>query len=234
MLAMRIEADIAHQNEIVIAASFAECAIENFDGALTVPLIDFVVRADDTLWRLDQPFAGWIITGVGNERANSGFRLLARRPRLDRGRRRPHVIGQALLRPRLNVGILCVHDGSLRSTGARPRRQCRMCHRGGRVNCCLAVQAEASGRRIPISHGFYHAARRTPSRAIGSAPIYSFARPRQSAGVGYSVDHPCLTTFIMPESSTWRATFPVWAGSLRPTRRRRRIQSFVDPRSRWT
>ncbi len=82
---MRVEADVAHQHEIVIAASFAECAIENFDRALTIPLIDFVVGADDTLWRLDQPFAGWIIAGVGNERTNGGFRLLARRPRLDRG-----------------------------------------------------------------------------------------------------------------------------------------------------
>ncbi len=120
MLAMRIEADIAYQNEIVIAASFAECAIENFDRALAIPLIDFVVGADNTLWRLDQPFAGRIISSIGNERTNGGFRLLARRPRLDWGRRRPHVIGQALLRPRLNVGIFCIHDGSLRSTGARP------------------------------------------------------------------------------------------------------------------
>ncbi len=120
MFAVRIEADVAHQHEIVIAAGFTECAVENLDRALAIPLKDFVVGADDSLWRLEQAFACRIVAGIGDQRANGGFRLLARRPRLDWGRRRPHVIGQALLRPRLNVGIFCIHDGSLRSTGARP------------------------------------------------------------------------------------------------------------------
>jgi hypothetical protein len=94
------------------------------------------------------------------------------------------MIRQALLRPRLNVGIFRVHDGSLRSTGPHPQRQSRMCHRGGRVGCCSGV---CQSSWTPHSHFTWpHAmpAPRTPSRAIGSAPIYSFGRLRQSAGVG--------------------------------------------------
>src|SRR5262249_30914852 len=61
---------------------------------------------------------------------NGGFRLLTRGPRLDRRGRRPHMGGQALLRPRLYIGVLRVHDGALRST--RTQRY-RVCHPVGRV-----------------------------------------------------------------------------------------------------
>src|SRR5262245_28431236 len=112
----------------------------------------------------------------------------------------------------------------------------------GRAGCVTGVSASIVARvfspeQLDAAFPFtlLHAmpAPRTPSRAIGSAPIYSFGRPRQSAGVGYSVDHLCLTTFITPESSTLRATSPDWAGYPRLTRQQRHIQSFVDPRSRW-
>ena len=45
-------------------------------------------------------------------------------------RRLTDMIGWGSLGPRLNDSV---HDGSLRSTGPRPQRQSRMCHRGGRV-----------------------------------------------------------------------------------------------------
>ena len=71
-----------------------------------------------------------------------------------------------------------------------------MCHRGGRVSRCWQDDFRPAGHldaAFPFQHGLLPCRPpRTPSRAIGSVPIYSFARPRQSAGVGYAVDHPML------------------------------------------
>src|SRR5262245_42592691 len=150
VLAVRVEADVAHQNEIVIPARLAERPIEDLDGAFLVSLKDFIVGTDHALWRLHQAFATGIIAGVGNERTHSGFSLLARRPWLDRGGCRPHMIRQALLWPRLYVGDLRVHDGSLRSTGTQGT--------GGVTGSAASVNRsgpiprpkKAAGRCIPI------------------------------------------------------------------------------------
>src|SRR6478735_11778488 len=119
VFAVRVEGDVAHKNKIIITARFAERAIEHLDRAFVVSLIDLFVGADHALWRFQQAFARGIVAGIGNQRANGGFRLLTRGPRLDRLGRRPHMVGQALLRPRLYIGVLGVHDGSLRSTGTQ-------------------------------------------------------------------------------------------------------------------
>ena len=117
VLAVRIEADVLHQHEIVVAAGLAECTVEHLHRALAVALIDFLVGANHALGRLEQTFTLRIVARIGDQRTHGGFRLLARGPRLNRRRRRSHVLGQALLRPRLHIGVLRVHDGSLRSTG---------------------------------------------------------------------------------------------------------------------
>jgi NifU-like protein involved in Fe-S cluster formation len=49
-----------------------------------------------------------------------------------------------------------------------------MCHRGGRVYCCLAVSAEAPGRRIPISHGLHHADAQNPFSRHWVSPYIFF------------------------------------------------------------
>src|SRR5215470_13765142 len=122
VFAVRVESNIAHQDEIIVTARFTERAIEYLNRALVVSLIDFFVGTDHALGCFQQAFARWIIAGIGNQRANGGFRLLTRGPRLDRRGRRPHMVGQALLRPRLYIGVLRVHDGSLRSTGTQRYR----------------------------------------------------------------------------------------------------------------
>ena len=111
VFAVRVEGDVAHQNEIIVTARFAERAIEHLDRALVVSLIDLFVGADHALWRFQQAFARGIVAGIGNQRADGSLRLLTRGPRLNRLGRRPHVVGQALLRPRLYIGVLRVHGG---------------------------------------------------------------------------------------------------------------------------
>ena len=108
-----------HQHEIVVAAGLAEGAVEHLHRAFAIALVEFLVGADHALGRVQQAFAVGIVAGIGDQRAHGGFGLLARGARLDRRGRRPHMLGQALLRPRLDDCILGVHDGSLRSTGTR-------------------------------------------------------------------------------------------------------------------
>jgi len=119
VLAVRIEADVAHQNEIIVTAGLGEGAVQHLYGALPVSLIDLLVGAYHALGRFQQTLATRVIAGVSNQRAYGSFGLLARRPRLNRSGRRPYMVGKALLRPRLYVGDLRVHDGSLRSTGTQ-------------------------------------------------------------------------------------------------------------------
>ena len=87
------------QHEVVIAAGLAEGAVEHFRRAFAVALVDFLVGVDDALGRIQHAFARRVVAGIGDQRAHRRFRLLARGPRLDRCRRRAHVLGQALLRP---------------------------------------------------------------------------------------------------------------------------------------
>src|SRR6476661_2599809 len=228
VFAVRIEADVAHQHKIVVTAGLAECTVEHLHRALAVALIDFLVGANHALGRLQQTLTIWIIARIGDERTHGGFRLLARGPRLNRRRRRSHVLRQALLRPRLHIGVLRVHDGSLRSTGTQ---RYRVCHRVGRVSYRsgpLTGPLRAPGRCIPIRQAILSLpSAENPSRAAVPAPIYSFGWQRQTASLGLSEKRQCLTRFITQKFWNWRAISPAWAGCLRPMPRPPRIRSYA-------
>src|SRR5471030_1668344 len=119
-------------------------------SSIAVALVKFFIGADHAPGRLEQAFAVGIVAGIGDQRAHGGFRLLARRARLDRHGRRPHMLGQALLGPRLYDGVLGVHNG----LSVRPARTHQGCT--GSVTGVAAsvtrltalVQCGAPGRRI--------------------------------------------------------------------------------------
>ena len=58
MLAMRIERNIAHQHEVVVAAGFREGAVEHLGRAFLVAGEQLLIGVDETLRRLDQALRG--------------------------------------------------------------------------------------------------------------------------------------------------------------------------------
>ena len=99
-----------HQHEVVVAAGLAEGAVEHLHRAFAVALVDFLIGADHALGRFEQAFAVGIVAGIGDQRAHGGFRLLARRPRLDRRRAPP---AHARTEPCLGHGFMIVFLASM-------------------------------------------------------------------------------------------------------------------------
>ena len=165
MLAMGVEGDVAHQHEIVVLADLAEGALEHVGRAFAIAGIELVVGVDHAPGRIDQALAAGIVAGIGDERAHRRQRFLARRLGDDRLGGRPHVIGQGGLlvatiwaragragwtKPGLTTASIAV------SPFDRPRG--RGCHRGGRISHTRSGGFDpcaATGRRIPILHGFF-------------------------------------------------------------------------------
>ena len=79
MLAMRREADIAHEHHIVVALDLLEDAIEGVGGIFTVALEQLLVGLDHPLRRIAQAFACRIVAGPAQQDAHGLFGLLARR-----------------------------------------------------------------------------------------------------------------------------------------------------------
>src|SRR5581483_1045339 len=174
VLAMRIEADVLDQHKIVVARGLAEGAVEHLDRAFAIALVKLLIGIDDALGRLQHALARRIVAGIGNEGAHRLLGLLARGPRRHRLRRRPNVVGQALLRPRRDIGggVLGIHD----EVSVRP--------------------ASAAGWPRQLTRGvldgafpFYTVPRAL--RTAGSTPIYSFAQATQSSAA-YSPNNPML------------------------------------------
>ena len=106
VLAMRREADVADQHEIVIGLGFAKGAGQRIGGNFAVALIKLVQRRDDALWRADEPFAGGILADIGDQRAHRGFGLVARGPIVERRRRGADVVGERSPGPGFDNGWL--------------------------------------------------------------------------------------------------------------------------------
>src|SRR5690606_40189328 len=70
---------IAHEDDIVIAADFAEHLGENFAGILPVAAKKLFISLGDASGRFEKALARWIVTRPGNQRANGGFGLFAAR-----------------------------------------------------------------------------------------------------------------------------------------------------------
>ena len=77
MLAMRGEADVADQHEIVIGLVLAEGALERIGRHFAVAAIELVEGADDALGRIQQTLARRILADISDQRAHGGFRLFA-------------------------------------------------------------------------------------------------------------------------------------------------------------
>jgi hypothetical protein len=92
VFAVRVEADVLDQHEVVIAAGLAEGAVEHFRRAFAVALVDFFVGVDDALGRLQHAFALRVVAGIGDQRAHRGFGLFARRARAGSLRRCAHMV----------------------------------------------------------------------------------------------------------------------------------------------
>jgi NifU-like protein involved in Fe-S cluster formation len=97
MLAVRIEADVPHQDEIVIARGLAKGAVKHLDRAFVVALVDLAVGVDHALWRVEQAFARRIVAGIGKQRADRFLGLFTGRRRRYALRRRADVLRQFLL-----------------------------------------------------------------------------------------------------------------------------------------
>src|SRR5262249_3214639 len=67
------------QNEIIVGADLRERAVEHVDRRRMVPAEQLVISRNQASWRIEETFPGRVITRVRNERANSQFRLGARR-----------------------------------------------------------------------------------------------------------------------------------------------------------
>ncbi len=98
VLAVRIERDVAHQHEIVVAAGLRERAVEHLGRAFLVAAEQLLIGAHEPLRRLDQALAVRIVADIGEQGAHRLFGLLARRARDGRHGRGAHVIRQRAFR----------------------------------------------------------------------------------------------------------------------------------------
>src|SRR5690606_26728575 len=92
-LAMAGEGDIAHEDDVVIAADLPEDAVEDAVGLFAIAGVEFLVGADDAAGRLQQALATGVVAGPGDEGADRRRGLGAARPRR-RGRRRRRGLGR--------------------------------------------------------------------------------------------------------------------------------------------
>ena len=75
VLAMRGEADVAHQHEIVVAGGLAERPLEQFVGRLVVAAKQLVIGLDHAPGRIEQALAGGVLADIGQQRLDRSFGL---------------------------------------------------------------------------------------------------------------------------------------------------------------
>ncbi len=78
VLAMGMERDIAHQNDVVIAADLGKGRFQHSLGVFFVAREKFAIGVGDAARRIDQPFAVGVISRPGDQRTHSGLGLFAR------------------------------------------------------------------------------------------------------------------------------------------------------------
>src|SRR5258708_39772116 len=78
VLAMRLEADVAQHDHVVITFDFLEGAGQIFFGILRVTREPVLISADDTARRIEQAFPQRIVACPTEQRANGVFGLGAR------------------------------------------------------------------------------------------------------------------------------------------------------------
>src|SRR6185503_11434729 len=75
VLAVALEADVGHDDHLVVALDLAERAGEHVAGILLVAGEEFLVGAHHPAGRIEEPFAGGIVAGPADQRANRRFGL---------------------------------------------------------------------------------------------------------------------------------------------------------------
>src|SRR4051794_33673415 len=73
MLAVRMEWNIAHEHDIIVAAHFLEGAAQDFLWVLIITGEEFAVGASNAGRRFEQSLAGRVVTCPGDQRAHCGF-----------------------------------------------------------------------------------------------------------------------------------------------------------------
>jgi len=79
VLAMAGKRNVPHQHHFFIAVGFLEGAFQQRGRIGEVPGEEFVKRADHARGRVQQALARGIVAGIGDQGADRGFRLRARR-----------------------------------------------------------------------------------------------------------------------------------------------------------
>jgi hypothetical protein len=80
VLAVRLEADVAQQNHLVVTLDFLEGALEQVEGVDGVAGEELLVGLYDALRRAGQAFARRVVAGPADQCLHGLQRLLARRP----------------------------------------------------------------------------------------------------------------------------------------------------------
>ncbi len=78
MLAMRLEADVAQHDHLVVAVDLAERAPQELERVVVVAAEPVFERADDAAWCSEEPFAIRIVANPLEQRAYGRFGVGAR------------------------------------------------------------------------------------------------------------------------------------------------------------
>src|SRR6516162_5025993 len=85
VLAMRLEADVLQNNNLVVAVGLLKGLLEQPDRVLIIATEELLVGAHDAVRRAEQPFALWIVARPPDQGPNRLLSLFSGRPR-HRGR----------------------------------------------------------------------------------------------------------------------------------------------------
>jgi hypothetical protein len=79
VLTMRLEADVAQHDDLVVAVDLLERALEEGLGVLSVAAEPFLISAGDPRWRGGEALAIRVVAGPTDQCAHGGLGLRARR-----------------------------------------------------------------------------------------------------------------------------------------------------------